>query len=89
MHPTGTKEEAEKIAAKLPIRHARRTVVRNLLKFFFTYHHPRLYPRINREGVIRKCTSEMTDEYNPCGTLVTIHNKHPDADAARRDVYCE
>ena len=38
----------------------------------------------------------MTFENNPCGTLVIIHNNHPDADAARRNInkgvnkgYCE
>ena len=38
----------------------------------------------------------MTSEQNPCGTLVIIHNNHPDADAARRNInkgvnkgYCE
>ena len=96
MHPTGTKEEAKKIAAKLPIRHARKKIVRTLLKYYFKYHHPRLYPRKNSKIVLEKCTSEMTSEQNPCGTLVIIHNNHPDADAARRNInkgvnkgYCE
>ena len=30
MHPTGTKEEAEKIAATLPIRHARKNMISSL-----------------------------------------------------------
>ena len=55
MHPTGTKEEAEEIASKLPIRHARKHVVKALLRYYFTYHQPRLYPRNNSNLTIQKC----------------------------------
>ena len=96
MHPTGSKEEAETIAKNLPIRYARKNVVKTLLNYFFKYHHPRLYPRNNIEESVAKCTSEMIFEKTPCGTLVTIHKDHPDAAAARRDInkgvnrgYCE
>ena len=82
MYPTGSKEEAEKIAKDLPIRYARKYVVTALLKYFFKHHHPRLYPRNNSEVTIAKCTAEMIFEKNPCGSLVTIHKDHPDADEA-------
>ena len=80
MHPTGSKEDAEKIAKNLPIRYARKNVVKTLLKYYFKHHHPRLYPRNNSEERVSKCISEMIFEQNPCGTLVTIHKDHPDAD---------
>ena len=96
MHPTGSKEEAERIAAILPIRHARKHIVKALLQYFFIHHHPRLYPRKNYKYTIERCTSDMVSGNNVCGTLVTIHRDHPDADAARRDInkgvnrgYCE
>ena len=75
MHPTGTKEEAEKIASTLQIRQARKHIVRKLLKYYFTYHHPNLYPRSNSDEVLSKRMSEKKTESNPCGTLVTIHKK--------------
>ena len=85
MHPTGTKEEAEEIASKLPIRHARKHVVKALLRYYFTYHQPRLYPRNNPNLTIQKCISEMKENENPCGILVAIHKEHPDAEAATED----
>ena len=96
MHPTGSKEEAEKIAKNLPIRYARKNVVKTLLQYFFKHHHPRLYPRNNSEAKIAICTAELKFNKNPCGSLVTIHKDHPDAEAARRNInkgvnkgYCE
>ena len=85
MNPTSSLEETMAYAAKLPIRHARKKLVIRVLKYFFTHHHPRLYPRENHEEVIRRCTSTPEDEQT-CGTLVTIHRTHPDASAARRAI---